>query len=147
MEGDRNVIHAVCGADACTTMPSYGPLGSKMRCFTHRIRGDISLGNKTCREKSCKEFPLFGERTVIWCGDHKGDADIDMREVCDACGLCGYLDEAKRCKDCNPRLFEKVRLERQMLVKKWLDENNRTPYTPDGPTGVRPRSRVHQAEA
>ena len=120
--GDRNVYSPTCEDEICNTTPVYGPFDKKkVRCFTHRILGDILMGNVKCEK--CTNPPIYGIDIVKRCETHKTQYDIDHRKIlCNGCGLYGYLNDQLLCKMCSPVENVGIRKEKEKNVKDFLSK-------------------------
>eukprot|EP00960_Hanusia_phi_P033566 750516-Hanusia_phi.AAC.1 len=83
LEGEVDVVHAVCEVVGCNKQSVYGEDGeSPMRCSQHKEQGDTSFGKKTCKQPGCPRTPSFGDpkdRKAVCCAKHRAPGHVALR--------------------------------------------------------------------
>ena len=75
---------AICEAEDCKENASYG-IKCRLRCYGHREDGMTALHNK-CWSRGCTTAKRWGPTegngayTRMWCREHKGEMDIDLKD-------------------------------------------------------------------
>ena len=115
---DIDALAKRCEYEGCTTLPSFGPEGSKgrrsrshaVRCATHKLDTDVNCMKPTCITEGCKTRPVFGvgdkPTDAVHCAKHKTDEEFDLvSPKCTACnkqpsfGTQRGKKYAKHCAD------------------------------------------------
>ena len=120
LDGMVDVKHLKCKYDGCNTRPSFGLPGNRANCCKeHKEIGMISHPKRQCEKNKCKEIALYGMGKARRCETHKDEFDINLIEKkCISCELYCILDSNNKCYECDPNIYNKVRLAKQDKVKR-----------------------------
>jgi hypothetical protein len=121
-----NIRNKTCQHEGCSTQPKFGLLGHpSSHCSTHKQKFHIKFPNSKCKEPTCKNSAIFGIINPERCETHQLDEDRSfITRKCKSCNLEDILDKDDLCDDCTPNKAKKIRERKELIVKRFLDEND-----------------------